>query len=270
MSGILSLPEGCIANVISFTTPRDACRLAYVSTTFKSAADSDVVWDRFLPSDYLSAISDSASSPTSSLLSKKDLYLHACHNPLLINEGRLSFWLDKLSGKRCYMISPKELRIIWVDTPQYWKWISLPEARFPAVALLRAVCWFEIGGKINISLMSPVTTYVAYLVFKSTRYFDGFVNNRVEATVGLVGSNGQKRTVYLHPNQQGIVPGDGDNHGLFPKTRGDGWLESELGEFFYGGTDEEGELSMTILEIRRGNWKRGLVVQGIEIRPKNG
>ncbi|KAK0608072.1 hypothetical protein LWI29_025163 [Acer saccharum] len=116
MSGILALPEGCIANVISFTTPSDACRLACVSTTFRSAADSDVVWDRFLPSDYLSAISDSASSPASSLLSKKELYLRACHNPLLINEGKLSFW------------------IIWVDTPQYWKWISLPEARFPAVA----------------------------------------------------------------------------------------------------------------------------------------
>ena len=89
MSGILALPEGCIANVISFTTPSDACRLACVSTTFRSAADSDVVWDRFLPSDYLSAISDSASSPTSSLLSKKELYLRACHNPLLINEGKL-------------------------------------------------------------------------------------------------------------------------------------------------------------------------------------
>ena len=135
------------------------------------------------------------------------------------------------------------------------------------MALLIDVCWFEIGGKINTSLMSPKTTYVAYLVFKSTHNFFGFINNQVEATVGLAGSNGQKRIVYFHPKQKRIVLGD--DHGL-PKTRGDGWLESELGEFFYGGTDEEGELSMTILEIRRGNWKGGLVVQGIEIRPKNG
>ncbi|KAK2653521.1 hypothetical protein Ddye_013377 [Dipteronia dyeriana] len=267
MSGVLTLPEGCIAVVISFTTPRDACRLACVSTIFKSAADSDIVWDRFLPSDYLSAISDYVSSPTSSLLSKKELYLRACNNPLLINEGKLSFWLDKLSGKKCYMISAKELMIFWVDIPQYWKWISLPEARFPAVARLKVVCWFEIVGKINISLLSPVTTYVAYLVFKSTHDFYGFDNNQVEATVGLAGCNGQNRTVYFHPNQQGIVPGD--EHGLFPKTRRDGWLESELGEFFYGDTDEEGILSMTILEIRSGNWKKGLVIQGIEIRPKN-
>ncbi|KAK2643834.1 hypothetical protein Ddye_019029 [Dipteronia dyeriana] len=268
MSGILALPEGCIAAVISSTTPRDACRLACVSTSFRSAADSDVVWDRFLPSDYLSAISDSDSSPKSSLLSKKELYLRACHNPLLINEGNLSFLLDKLSGKKCYMISAKALKIVWVDTPEYWEWISLPDARFPAVALLIDVCWFEIVGKINTSFMSPMTTYVAYLVFKSTHNSYGFHNNRVEATVGLVGSDGQTRTVYFHPNWQGIVPGD--NHGLFPKTREDGWLETELGEFFYGASDEEGELSMTISEIHSGVWKRGLVVQGIEIRPKNG
>ncbi|TXG72477.1 hypothetical protein EZV62_001056 [Acer yangbiense] len=234
----------------------------------RSAADSDVVWDRFLPSDYLSTISDSTSSPTLSLLSKKELYHHACHNPLLINEGKLSFWLDKLSGKKCYMMSAKELKIVWVDSPQYWKWISLSEARFPVVARLKVVCWFEIVGKINTSLMSPMTTYIAYLVFKSTHDFYGFDNNPVEAIVGLAGSNGQKRIVYFHPNRQGIVPGD--DHGLFPKTRRDGWLESELGEFFYESTDEEGELSLTILEIHRGNWKQGLVVQGIEIRPKNG
>ncbi|KAK2643833.1 hypothetical protein Ddye_019028 [Dipteronia dyeriana] len=134
--------------------------------------------------------------------------------------------------------------------------------------LLIDVCWFQIVGKINTSLMPLMTTYVAHLVFKLTHNFYGFDNNRVEAIVALVGSDGQTRTVYFHPNQQGIVPGD--NHGLFPKMREDGWLESELCEFFYGGSDEEGELSITILEIHSGDLKQGLVGQGIEIRPKNG
>ncbi|TXG48674.1 hypothetical protein EZV62_024549 [Acer yangbiense] len=261
MAGILSLPESRIADVIFFTSPRDACRLACVSTTFKSTADSDVVWDRFLPPEY-------ASSPRPSL-SKKELYLRACHNPVLINEGKLSFWLDKPTGKKCYMISARELTIIWVDNPLYWTWISLPEARFPIVAELNRVCWFEISGTINTSLMSPVTTYVVYLVFKRTQYFFGFDSSwdhRVEVTVGLTGSDGQKRTVYFHSDQGDIVYGD--DHGRIPQTRGDGWLESELGEFFYGG-DEEGELSISILGIHGGHWKGGLVVQGIEIRPKS-
>ncbi|ESR41782.1 hypothetical protein CICLE_v100122622mg, partial [Citrus x clementina] len=72
------LPEGCIANVISLTTPRDACRLSSVSTVFKSAAESDAVWERFLPPDYPTLLSDAASSSSSSsslhFSSKKELY----------------------------------------------------------------------------------------------------------------------------------------------------------------------------------------------------
>ncbi|KAL5834465.1 hypothetical protein ACOSQ4_013962 [Xanthoceras sorbifolium] len=286
MSAMQALPEGCIAAAISFTSPRDACRLACVSTTFRSAAESDAVWDRFLPPEYLSAICDSGSGASSSptMSSKKKFYLRACHNPILINEGKLSFWLDKPSGKKCYMISARELKIVWSDTPAYWGWISLPEARFAEVAELRRVCWFDIRGEISTSLLSPMTTYVAYLVFKPTGDYTGFESNPVEATIGLAGSEGQKRTVKLdtvrEQQVQALVPWflrgfnhrlapmrDDDCGGLPPEKRGDGWWEIELGAVFYGG-DEEGDLSMTILEIERGNWKRSLVFQGIEIRPK--
>ncbi|GAY33745.1 hypothetical protein CUMW_276050 [Citrus unshiu] len=47
----IALPAECISNIISLTTPRDACRLSVVSPVFKSAADSDSVWENFLPSD---------------------------------------------------------------------------------------------------------------------------------------------------------------------------------------------------------------------------
>ena len=86
ISGMLALPEGCIAAVISFTTPRDACHLACVSTTFRSAADSDIVWDRFLPPKYSSS-SSSSSSNTWSALWKKELYFRTCHN--LIHKGKM-------------------------------------------------------------------------------------------------------------------------------------------------------------------------------------
>ncbi|KAI9194633.1 hypothetical protein LWI28_007766 [Acer negundo] len=83
MSGMLALPGNCIAAVISFTSPRDAFRLACVSTTFRSAADSNVVWDRFLGIEYLSAISDPG--PVSSL-SKKELYIRSYYVPILNGE----------------------------------------------------------------------------------------------------------------------------------------------------------------------------------------
>lgn len=80
------LPEGCIANILSFTSPRDACVLSLVSSSFRSAAQSDVVWERFLPSDLHAMVSQS--SKPLSYSSKKELYLHLCHNPLLIDGGQ--------------------------------------------------------------------------------------------------------------------------------------------------------------------------------------
>lgn len=83
------LPEGCIANVLAFTGPRDACRLSIVSSLFKSAGESDAVWERFLPRDYQSIIFTSDSYVLlSSLSSKKELYLRLCEKPIIIDDGK--------------------------------------------------------------------------------------------------------------------------------------------------------------------------------------
>jgi hypothetical protein len=89
---VTALPEECIATIISFTSPCDACRDALVSRSFKSAAGSDLGWKRFLPPDYQQILSESVSSRSSSSsslnnLSKKDLYFHLCDNPILICNG---------------------------------------------------------------------------------------------------------------------------------------------------------------------------------------
>lgn len=82
------LPEGCIATALSLTSPKDACRLALVASTFRSAAESDAVWERFLPPDYYDIISRSIDGPDSlNFGSKKDLYLYLCDNPILIDGG---------------------------------------------------------------------------------------------------------------------------------------------------------------------------------------
>ncbi|KAH9670954.1 F-box protein [Citrus sinensis] len=285
------LPEGCIANVISLTTPRDACRLSSVSTVFKSAAESDAVWERFLPPDYPTLLSDAASSSSSSsslhFSSKKELYFSLCHNPILIDEGKKSFSLDKRSGKKCYMISARDLLIVWGDTPTYWRWTSVPEARFPEVAELICVCWLEIRCKINTRSLSPRTLYAAYLVYKPTAGSYGFEYQPVDASVGVVGSESQTRTVYLdaergqrqryhYPRRIGLFNRSRrqasmpkENDGCYPKERDDEWLEIELGDFL-NKEDEDGELEMSVLEVAAGDWKGGLIIQGIEIRPKQG
>lgn len=52
----------------------------------------------------------------------------------------------------------------------------------------------------------------------------------------------------------------------YPKMREDNWLEIELGEFFNGG-GESMELQISIKQ-HDDHWKKGLIIEGIEIRPK--
>ncbi|RZC63515.1 hypothetical protein C5167_025262 [Papaver somniferum] len=67
------LPEGCISDILSLTTPADVCRSSLVSTLFKSAADSDAVWEKFLPADYQDIISRALHPfPPAAATSKKD------------------------------------------------------------------------------------------------------------------------------------------------------------------------------------------------------
>lgn len=85
---IYQLPEGCIANVLSLTSPRDASRLSVVATIFRSAAESDAVWDRFLPPDYSDIIYRSSDgAELVNVRSKKELYLYLCDHPLFIDGG---------------------------------------------------------------------------------------------------------------------------------------------------------------------------------------
>lgn len=58
-----------------------------------------------------------------------------------------------------------------------------------------------------------------------------------------------------------------DAVGHYPKERGDGWMGTEQGEFFSDEGDG-GELGINVLDTSP-LWKRGLVVEGIEIRLKD-
>ena len=82
------LSEGCIANIVSFTSPQDACRACAISPIFRAAAESDAVWERFLPSDYQAIIARSSSSSSFNYSSKKQLYLTLSDNPILIDDSK--------------------------------------------------------------------------------------------------------------------------------------------------------------------------------------
>lgn len=120
---------------------------------------------------------------------------------------------------------------------------------------------------------------------------NGFDYHPVEACVGIKGHEMVKRTVCLDPEgarrrMYQIVPRrragsvfnrlrhlqrQQDDVAMEDSTellrrREDGWMEVELGEYFVKGGEDDLEIS--VMEVKGGNWKSGLVVQGIEIRPK--
>ncbi|XP_065846927.1 F-box protein PP2-B3-like [Euphorbia lathyris] len=118
-----TLPKGCIANILSFTNLKTICVLSKISSAFKNAAKSDTVWEKFLPSDHHFILS------LPSLLSKKQLFLNLCNNPILIDNRRKSFSLAKWSGKKCFMLSAIDLQIVWGDYSPHWKWTFDPNSR---------------------------------------------------------------------------------------------------------------------------------------------
>ncbi|CAI9271339.1 unnamed protein product [Lactuca saligna] len=252
------LPEGCLSDVLSLTSPRDACSSASISKGFKSAADSDAVWERFLPPDYREVIGRSVSPVVFG--SKKQLYLSLSDAHILLDRGNLSFQLDKESGKKCYMLGAKELSITWQHDTQYWEWGHTPESRFPEVCILTQVCWLSIHGKLAAVMLSKNSTYVAYLVFRTTEDSWG-LNIPAKTRVSFGGIEMETENVYLrrpHRVQENYV---------FPHRRKDGWMEMTLGEFECNEGDD-GDVEMAFEEIEHLNWKNGLIVEGIELRPK--
>ncbi|XP_062220920.1 putative F-box protein PP2-B12 [Phragmites australis] len=301
---IYRLPEECVAYAISLTTPADACHSSAVSPTFKAAADSDAVWSRFLPHDHAAVLA--RSDEPVDCESKKELFSRLCNRPVLLDDATMSFGLDRRSGAKCFMLSARALSIVWGDDPACWIWTtSVPGSRFPEVVELVNVCWLEITGKLSLSLLSPGTTYAAYLVFALADDSYGLECNvgilppkatvtvvsgrkamatttSTEHTICLQHMQGEEEMVMHRRKQQymrlrkdygrKLLTREADPDIKCPRRRGDGWVEVEMGEFAVAGdaaSGEDGVVEVSLKEVDCRRWKRGLIVQGIDIRPRH-
>ncbi|KAF7132256.1 hypothetical protein RHSIM_Rhsim09G0053000 [Rhododendron simsii] len=254
MDNFSVLPEGCISQILSMASPRDACRSSAISPLFKAAADSDGVWEKFLPSDYRQIISRSVSPvvfPT-----KKHLYLSLCDSPLLLDGGKL-------------VVKP-------IAIPSSLATLSfLLLQSFSEVARFLLVRWLDIGGRINTAMLSANTTYAAYLIFKISDH-NGLKSLLVKSYVRFVKEleygypDDLSCTVYLTLGTVRSLPRE--QIGRLPQMRRDGWMEIELGEF-YNDEGDEGEVEIRLRDVRGskiGQIVKGkLIVEGIEVRPKD-
>ncbi|KAK9217731.1 hypothetical protein WN943_006359 [Citrus x changshan-huyou] len=247
------LPAKCISRIISLTTPRDASRLALVCPAFRSAADSDSVWEKFLPSDYEGFISNS------SLIDKKkkDLYFHLCRNPILFNNNTASFGLEQESGKKCYMAGAKWIYENSGISHRDCEMIpSSAGSRFPEVIELKLMSSLEIEARFGTTIFSPKTNYAAYFVFKFAEFREGPETSPIDFEVYFDGShNGKKRREFLDPQ--------------LSQDRGNRWIEIKMGEFSIENGDE-GTVVCRLSEPEPLSKRGTIIFQGIEVRPEYG
>ncbi|KAL3629578.1 hypothetical protein CASFOL_026800 [Castilleja foliolosa] len=126
------------------------------------------------------------------------------------------------------MLSTRELSITWSTNSLCWCWKPYPCSRFREIAELIMVCRLEIRGKINTMMLSPNTTYGAYLV----------IHSEVSIEVGDYKTRGN-----FCMNREECKRREFDTstevEEQVPCARGDGWLEIALGEFYNNESEKE-------------------------------
>ncbi|EOA36154.1 hypothetical protein CARUB_v10009939mg [Capsella rubella] len=274
----MMLPEACVANILSFTTPADIFSSSAVSSVFQFAGDSDLVWEKFLPPDYSQVVSRSTDHHHPNFSSKKELYRYLCES-ILIDNGRKMFKIEKLSGKISYILSARDLSITWSDQQHYWSWNPRSDSRFSEGVELIMTDWLEIIGKIQTGVLSPNTNYDAYLIMKVTSRAYGL--DLVPAETWIKVGNGEKKTksTYLscldvkkqqmerlfygqREQRRAMMDKVVGSHRREPEVRDDGWMETGR----EGGEDMEVVMSLT--EVKGYQLKGGIAIDGIEVRPK--
>lgn len=142
------------------------------------------------------------------------------------------------------------------------------------------IWWLEIYGVINTRMLSKNTTYGAYLVVKLANRAFGLDLLPSEVSIEF-GDYKSTRITYLrgiseckkqdmeHDFMGHKIDGSSDCEAeeCILHMRDDGWLEVEMGEFYCDGNDRE--VKMSFKEVKGEHLKGGLLVEGIEIRPKH-
>ncbi|KAL6848151.1 hypothetical protein ACP4OV_022279 [Aristida adscensionis] len=160
------------------------------------------------------------------------------------------YWVHEKTKCNCFMLFPRGLSITWCEDPRFWSWHHLKETsdtEIEAVSL-QSVCWLEIHGKLELSHLTPGVTYEAIfevMLVEPAFGWDVPVNLRLRLPDGAV----QQRKEKLQEQPRGK------------------WLQLRVGEL-KPQPGHKGELEISMFEYDGGKWKKGLLVKGIKVVPK--
>ncbi|AEE84233.2 lectin-like protein [Arabidopsis thaliana] len=158
--------------------------------------------------------------------------------------------------KNCFMLYARDLSITWAEsqTNKYWSWFSdLDQTSSDVrteVAKMERVAWLEVVGKFETEKLTPNSLYEVVFVVKlidSAKGWDFRVNFKL---VLPTGETKERR----------------ENVNLLERNK---WVEIPAGEFMISPEHLSGKIEFSMLEVKSDQWKSGLIVKGVAIRPKN-
>ncbi|KAK9077815.1 hypothetical protein SSX86_006153 [Deinandra increscens subsp. villosa] len=221
-------------------------------------------WEQKLPNDYEEIIKLCVNDVE--WKTKKELYYILCEG-FLINSGEEWFSLAK-DGKKCLMVQAKA-----VLKENEWEWKSEPETRFGQVADCISKK-FGISCELGSKMLSPQTTYAAYLVYNRLPHAYTSINPPLTNTVQVVDKvlGSEAYNIFLRTPQTPVI---GPNLKIkrtynpsvrprikgLPKLRSDGWMEVQVHEFQTPATMRLRFSSYDMSSLA------GITVQGLEFRP---
>ncbi|PWA41314.1 protein kinase domain, Nitrogen network kinase 1, Phloem protein 2-like protein [Artemisia annua] len=230
-----------------------------------SDSESDTYWEQKLTHDYEEILN--LSKDSLQWTKKKELY-SILRRGFLIDNDQQWFAIDK-HEKKYLMLSA---RVAWVIDDNNSACESSHESRFGEVLIITASHKFEIKAEIRSDGLSFETNYASYLVYKLPEDQSTFEaplcvwNERVYLY--------PHRYIYLvsPPHTPVIGPMFDENtynplnrykRNAIPQQRTDGWMEVKVWEFQ---TTKSVPMHIYFEHPDKKNLK-GLIVQGIELRP---
>ncbi|GKB62181.1 phloem protein 2-LIKE A1-like protein [Tanacetum coccineum] len=170
---------------------------------------------------------------------------------VFLSKKRKKYWVDKASNGNCFLVFARDLSVTWGEDSRYWHWPCIKETSEVVldVAEMLSVCWLEVNGKFEISKLTPGIKYevVFVVMLKDPAY--GW---EVPINIRLILPDGTKQE---------------HKENMMEKPRSK-WFEIPVGEFMEE-AKKGGFVEFSLYEYEGGAWKKGLLVKGAAIRPKN-
>ncbi|KAJ8615275.1 hypothetical protein MRB53_034647 [Persea americana] len=267
--GLGDIPESCVACVFMYLTPPEICNLARLNRAFRGAASSNAVWDSKLPSNYQDLL-DLLPRDRHLNLSKKGIFA-VLSRPIPFDDGTKEVWVDRVTSGVCMSISAKAMLITGIEDRRYWSWIQTEESRFPVVAYLQQIWWFEVDGSLKFRFPAGVYTlsfrlHLGRFSKRLGRRICNFDNTHgwdlKPVRFELSTSDGQQASCECCLDEPEQDDANG-NH-----KRGS-WIEYQVGTFIVSDPDAFMEIRFSMKQIDCTHSKGGLCLDSVSIMPSD-